>query len=186
MAIRLFSLLTLSALAALAAEEGGHGGGDPLISYKWINFGILVALLLFAVVKYLIPMLNERSAEIQKDLAESRANVAQAEARIKDLEAKLGNFEGELASIRARVAQEREAEAKRISEQTANLLEKLSQQMRNEITNETKVAEQQLRAFTARKALELAEARLAGQQDAASQQNLVASFVNDLKQVGSR
>ncbi len=186
MATRILSLLTMGALAALAAEEGGHGGGDPLISYKWINFGILLALLIFAVVKYLIPMLNERSAEIQKDLAESRANVAQAEARIKDLEAKLGNFEGELASIRARVAQEREAESKRISEQTANLLEKLSQQMRNEITNETKVAEQQLRAFTARKALELAEARLAGQQDATSQQNLVASFVNDLKQVGSR
>ncbi len=186
MAPKLVSLLILSALAAFAAEEGGHGGGDPLINYKWINFAILAVLLVYAVVKYLIPMLNERSAEIQKDLAESRASVAQAEARIKDLEAKLGNFEGELSSIRARVAQEREAESKRITEQTANLLDKLNQQMRNEIASETKLAEQQLRAFTARKALEIAEARLAAQQDSAAQQNLVATFVNDLKQVEAR
>lgn len=186
MAFRFITVLSLSAMLALAAEEGGHGGGDPLISYKWVNFGILALCLIYAVVKYLVPMLNERAAEIQKDLAESRANVAQAEARIKDLEAKLGNFEGELQSIRARVAQEREAEAKRIADQTKNLLEKLQQQMSNEIASETKLIEQQLRAFTARKALELAEARLAAQQDVASQQNLVASFVNDLKQVEGR
>lgn len=180
-------LLLFTPLLALAAEEHGeHAGGDPLLSYKWINFAILAACIGYAVVKYLIPMLAERSAGIQKDLAESRSAVAEAEARIKNLESKLGNFDGELRSIRERMAAERDAEAKRIAGQTANLLDKLNQQKANELANLTKVAEAQLRAFTAEKALELAGARLSatGQDDA--QHRLVAAFVADLKQLETR
>jgi F-type H+-transporting ATPase subunit b len=180
----LFLLLPL--LASAAEEHGEHAGGDPLLSYKWINFGILALAMAYAVAKYLLPMLSERAAGIQKDLAESRAAVSEAEGRIRDLESKLGNFEGELQSIRERMSQERNAEAKRISEQTANLLDKLNQQKVNELANATKVAEQQLRAFTAAKALELAQARLsaAGQGDA--QKTLVAAFVGDLKKLEAR
>ncbi len=180
---KLLLLALCSALLAGAAEEGAHGGGDPLLSYKWINFAILAALIGYAIVKYLVPMLNERSTGIQKDLLESRASVSNAEARIRDLEAKLGNFDGELASIRTRMASEREAEAKRISEQTANLLSKLAAQKENEIASATKLAEQQLRDFTAQKALEIAEARLATAATPAHQQGLVGAFVADLKQI---
>jgi F-type H+-transporting ATPase subunit b len=182
--MKLLAVLVLSALGLLAAEEG-HGG-DPLISYKWINFAIFAACIGYAIVKYLLPMLTERAAEIEKDLAVSRANVAEADSRIKNLESKLGNFEGELQSIRARVAEEREAEGKRIAQQTANLLEKLQQQRQNEILSETKLIEQQLRAFTAQRALEIAQAQLAARQDEATQHSMVAGFVKDLKQVGAR
>ncbi len=179
-------LLLLPTLALAAEDHGAHGGGDPLLSYKWVNFAILAACLAYAVVKYLLPMLSERSAGIQKDLAESRSAVAEAESRIKNLEAKLGNFDGELKSIRERMAQERETEAKRIAEQTVNLLEKLSNQKNNELANLTKVAEQQLRAFTADKALELAQARLSAAGQADAQQTLVAAFVDDLKKLEAR
>lgn len=176
--------LLLNATFLLAAEEG-HGGGDPLLPYKWINFAILAVLLLFAVVRYLLPMLNERSAAIQKDLAASREQVAQAEARIRELEAKLSNFDQELASIRTRMSEEREAEAKRISAQTAALLEKVQAQYALEVANTAKVAEQNLRAFTAEKALELAEARLRAEQSSSAQGGLVDSFVQDLKKVSA-
>jgi F-type H+-transporting ATPase subunit b len=166
------------------ASEDSHGG-DPLLSYKLINFGILLVILIFAVIRYLVPMLDQRARAIQKELSDSRKQVAEAEAKIKNLEAKLGNFDAELASMRQRLSEERQAESERIAAQTKQLLEKVQAQFALEVENTAKVAEQSLRSFTAQKALELAEARLSAGMQAEAQGQLVRTFVEDLRKVSA-
>ncbi len=173
-------LIFLTPLFALAAEEGDHASSE--LTYKWINFAILAAALGYLIVKYMLPALRTRASVIHQDLAESAATVKQAEAKVAELTARLGNFDGEIREIREKAMAEREAESSRISAQTAALLAKVASHRENEIANQTQVAQAQLRVFTANKALELAQARLATQTDPATQGALVNAFVEGLKQ----
>lgn len=170
-------------LLQAAEEHEAHGGGDPLLTYKWINFGILVVALAVLISKTLIPALKARSAQITHDLEAARKALQEADAKIAGLETKLKNFDGELAGLRAQSAAEREREGKRISEQTKAALAKLELMREVEIANATKIAEHELRVHTIQHALALAETQL--QAGAASEQSgkLVAAFLSDLKKV---
>ena len=182
---RIVSLLPIFALLARAAEEA-EAHAEPSIVYKWINFGILAAALIYLVSKFLIPVLKARSTSIEKDLAESKATVVAAEAKVSALTAKLGNFDAEIREIRERSLAERDAEGKRIAEQTLSMLAKVSALRETEIGHLTNVAQFQLRSFAAAKAIEIAEARLAGQTDAGTQSSLVQAFIADMKQQEAR
>jgi len=183
--LRIAFLLPLFAILAHAAEEA-EAHAEPSIIYKWINFGILAAGLLYLVAKYMIPALKARATTIERDLAESKATVEAANAKVAQLTSKLSNFEAEISGIRAKAMSEREIESKRISGQTQTLLGKVAAQRETEIGNQSQVAQSQLRAFTVEKAIEIAHAKLASQTDPATQGALVNAFVRDLKQQEAR
>ncbi|WP_031500251.1 hypothetical protein [Bryobacter aggregatus] len=175
---RYFLLLAPALLRA--AEEAGAAHAEN-ITYKWINFGILAAGIAFLVVKFILPILKARSEAIGKDLADSKATVQAADAKVRELTAKLTHFDQEIGEIRDRALAEREVEAKRIQAQTQSLLAKLSENGATEIGNATQVAIAELRAFTARKAIEIAEARFKNESNPETQGALVQAFVSDLK-----
>lgn len=183
--LRIASLLPIFALLARAAEEA-EAHAEPSVVYKWINFGILAAALIYLFVKFMIPVLKSRSSFIQNDLAESKATVVAAEAKVAALTAKLGNFDAEIRGIRERSLAERDSEGKRIAEQTQNMLAKVSVLRETEIGHLTNVAQFQLRSFAATKAIEIAQARLAGQTDLLTQSSLVQAFIQDMKQQEAR
>lgn len=178
-------LLPMVVLVARAAEEA-EAHAEPSLTYKWINFGILAAGILYLMAKFMVPALKARAGGIEKDLAESKATVDAANRKVAELTVKLGNFDSEIQEIRAKALAEREIEGKRIAEQTQTLLAKVTAHRETEIGNLSQVAQSQLRAFTVEKALEIAHARLASQTDPATQGALVAAFVRDLKQQGGR
>jgi F-type H+-transporting ATPase subunit b len=182
---RLASLFPLFALLARAAEEA-EAHAEPSITYKWINFGILAVALIYLIAKFLIPVLKARSSSISNDIAQSKATVKAAEAKVAELTAKLSNFDGEIRSIREKAMAEREIEAKRIAEQTQNLLAKVASMRETEIGNLTQAAQSQLRAFTVEQAIAIAQTRLATMTDPSTQGALVTSFVNDLKRQEAR
>ncbi len=184
MTMRLFALLPLVALLALGAEEGGHA--EPSVTYKWINFGILAAGLLYLIAKFLVPALSARSSAIEKDLLESKSTVRDAEAKVASLTAKLGNFDGEIRGIREKAKAEQAVEGERIAAQTESLLTGVKAHRETEIGNLSQVAQSQLRQFTVDKALEIAHARLAAQTDPATQGALVNAFLGDLKKQGAQ
>ncbi|MBM3759728.1 MAG: hypothetical protein FJW36_05730 [Acidobacteria bacterium] len=184
--LRLAALYPLFALLARAAAEAEGHGAEPSITFKWINFAILAVGLIYLIAKFALPALKARASAIGEDLASSKATVQQAEAQVAQLTSKLSNFDSEIKSIRERALAEREAEGKRIAEQTQLMLAKVAAHRETEIGNLTQVAQSQLRSFTVEKALEIAHARLATQTDPATQGALVAAFVSDLKQQEAR
>lgn len=180
------TLFLLLPVLVQAAEEHGADHASSELTHKWINFGILAAGLLYLMAKFMFPALKARSSAIHQDLAESAAAVQRAEAQVAQLTAKLGNFEGELSEMRAKAMAERDREGKRTSEQSASLIEKIVVQREQEIRNLTQAVEKQLRQYTAEKAIELAQAKLATQTDPATQGALVAAFIRDLKKQEAR
>ena len=152
--LRIASLLPMFALLAQAAEEA-EAHGDPLLTYKWINFGILAASLIFLFAKFGIPELKARLGSIETDLADSKAKVVEADAKVAALTAKLGNFENEIRGIRERSLAERDSEGMRIAEQTKAMLATVAAVRETEIGHLTNVAQSQLRSFAAAKAIEI-------------------------------
>src|SRR5256885_15545916 len=98
-----------------AAESGGGPHADWLhILFAFVNFGVL----LFVLIRFGGPvvkgMLQKRHDDIRKNLDEARMLREQAEARLQKYEARLANIEQEIAALIAGIKREGEAETARI------------------------------------------------------------------------
>lgn len=181
--------------APAAAEHGssataGHGEaggehGDPLTKWKWINFGILAAVLGYAIARNAGPFFAKRIAEIQKDINEARQVKADAEARAAAIEKRLGNLDADLATLRADAKREMDAEGLRIQEETRKAAAKAEEQIQQEIVAASKAAENSLRAEASRLALELAEKKLKARMSPEAEGSLVGRFVAGLRQMSN-
>lgn len=175
--------------AAPAAAAEGHGEsaghGDPLAKWKWINFGILAALIGYALAKNAGPFFAGRIAEIQKEITEARAIKAEADARAGAIEKRLANLETELAMLRSDAKREMDAEGVRIQEETRKAAAKAEEQIQQEIASASKAAENSLRAETSRLALELAEKKLKARMSPEAEGSLVGRFIAGLNNISS-
>ncbi len=195
---RLVLALTLTAFAALAqhaepgavpeqhattehkAEGGGHG--DSTQMWKWINFGILAALLAWQIGKHAPPFFATRLAEIRKDINEAKAVRDEANLRVAGIEKRLGNLDAELAALRDNAKQEMAAESVRIQDETKRLVEHSGEQAQQEIASMAKAAEMELRQEASRLALQLAETKLKTRMSPDANGSLVARFVTGLRE----
>lgn len=170
-------------------ESAGHGEGaghgDPLAKWKWINFGILAALIGYALAKNAGPFFAGRIAEIQKEITEARAIKAEADARAGAIEKRLANLETELAMLRSDAKREMDAEGVRIQEETRKAAAKAEEQIQQEIASASKAAENSLRAETSRLALELAEKKLKARMSPEAEGSLVGRFIAGLNNISS-
>lgn len=162
-----------------AAEHGG--GHDDLSTWKWVNFGILAALIAWAIAKHAGPFFNGRIADIQKEINEAKQIRNEAEARAAAIEMRLSNLDLELAQLRTGAKGEMEAEATRIRDETRRAAARAGEQAQQEIAAMSKAAENELRREASRLALELAETKLKSRMSPAAEGSLVARFVAGLR-----
>lgn len=174
----------------VAAHEGGAAGehhDDGLGMWKWVNFGILFAILAYYIGKLAPPFFAARIAGIQKEITEARQEMAEAETRVAAIEKRLANLDAELASLRSDAKREMEAESVRIQDETRRAAARAEEQVAQEINSLSKAAENSLRAETSRLALELAEKKLKSRMSAETEGSLVSRFVTGLRSAtGSR
>lgn len=182
--LALLLLLSCAVWANPAAEAGehggGHGGGDPHLAAKFVNFAILAAGLGFLGVKFGGPALRGQQKAILDGMgaAAKRAEAAAAEAR--ELEAKIAGLSTEVARIREKAQAELAAEAARLERETAQAMEKLAQMAEQEVASAAKFARAGLKNEAARLALELARQKVQARMTAAAQGALVERFVANL------
>ena len=167
--------------APAPASEHGGGGHDDLGTWKWVNFGILAALLAWAIAKHAGPFFNGRIADIQKEINEAKLVRVEAEARAAAIEKRLANLDSELAQLRSSAHGEMQAEAARIQDETKHASARAAEQAQQEIASMSKAAENELRREASRLALELAEKKLKSQMSPATEGSLVARFVAGLR-----
>lgn len=185
--------------AAAPAAEGGHaaagaesheGGaakheesGDPYIMWKWINFGLLALGLGYLIAQNLPPFFASRTAEIQKGIAEATRMKADADAKAAEMEQRMAKLSAEIESLRAHGKAELASEGDRIRKETESLVAKIQAGAEAEIESTAKAARQELKAYSAQLALELAEKRI-GSRIAGGADTLVPKFVRDLERKG--
>lgn len=184
---RLPALLFLTlcfSLAAFANEAGGHH--EVSVVYKWINFGILAAGLLFLAFKVGGPFFAGRAREITVALDAAGRVKAEAEAQVADITRRIANLDGELAAMKAEARKEMDRERERSLRETEELKAKLLASAEQEIASAAKHAEFELRRFSSQLALRLAEEKIRVRMNGQVQSGLVNGFVASLGEQARR
>jgi len=168
--------------AERAAEPASEGERDGLVLWKWANFAVLAGILGWAVKKNAGPFFAARTRQIRKDMLEADDLRQQAEARAADVDRRLAGLESEIAALRAESAREAESETARLSRYTAAEIAKLQAHAEQEITSAGKAARMELKRYSARLAIGLAEQKIRARLSPETQDSLISGFVRHLEQ----
>ena len=134
---------------AAHAEHGeAHGVNVIELVASFVNFAVLVGLLVFLARKPTQAFLASRRAAVVDGLAEAQRMKAAAEAKYNEYQARLANLDAELAQIkseiiasgeaeRERIIAEAERKSARIRRETEFLIEQQLKQLRADLTRES-------------------------------------------------
>ena len=150
-----FFLVGLFCCAAFAAGGEHHADGGVLLKdflYRVLNFGIVVAILVYFLTKPMKKGLAGRREDIEKALAEAKQAKDQAEAKFAEYDRKLAQATEEIAEISDAIRREGELEKQKIIENAKAMAKKIEEDA--EKAAELEVAK--ARAMLQREAVQLA------------------------------
>ena len=168
-----------AALAA-GAEEPGIINLNVTVLIQAINFLILIFLLSKFLFKPLTKFLADRSAGIEKSLAEAKAAHEAATKAQAEYQAQIRETQREIAAIREQGQREVEAERQRLIAASRAEAERLVAQAKAEIEAETKRAKASLREEAAGIAVAAAERLLGRIVTGDDQKRLAEQYVREL------
>jgi F-type H+-transporting ATPase subunit b len=166
---------------AAAEHEGGSHGGDNVTLWKAANFAILALALGYLIAKNAGPYFASRSLEIRKGIEDSTRLAKEAQANAAAIDARLANLSSEIESMRGAARQEAAAEGDRLRKETERELAKINANAGQEIASALKAAQLELKAYSARLAVDLARQKVRERITPADQDALVQNFVSDLE-----
>jgi F-type H+-transporting ATPase subunit b len=174
-------ILLFAAASAYAAEEGGNATTERATEiFKWINFAIVAALVVWASAKHIRPFFDKNAETISVAITKATATKAEAERQLREVEAKLAHFEQEVAELRATARRESAAEAERLRAATQSDLEKVRLAAKAEIEAAERAARLELKTIAANLAVDQAELLLKKELTLQAQESLVEALVQDL------
>ena len=180
--VLLLSLLVTPVVAFAAGGEGHADSGAVLkdFLYRCFNFALMVALLAYFVTKPIRNGLKQRSATIEKTLAEAEAAKEAAEAKHREYSEKLARATEEIEEITASIRREGELERDRIIAAAKELAVKIEQEADSKAAGVVTRARAELREEATRLAVELAEDLLRKQVSADDQKRLVEEYMQKM------
>ena len=180
-----FNAFEMAALIGAPAEGEGEAAVDQAegreLTYKTINFLILVVGLALVLRKPLGGFLASRSAEIHEGLEEGRQALATSQARLSAIEEKLRHLEEEVAAFKAAAIQEMQSERERMRLAAAAEADKMLESARSRMETTVRAAKLELRFYIAGEALKQAEQIIRSRLDDATRGRLVQQFVTRLE-----
>jgi F0F1-type ATP synthase membrane subunit b/b' len=175
LALASYALPQESSSAAEKTEQG-----DPLIWWKWANFAILAAGLVYLIGKHVPPLFRKQSDEIQSALAQAAKIKHEAALYAAGIEQRLANLQREIENLREGAHADMAAESGRIRVETERHVQRIREQSVQEIELMTRGAKAEIRKYAAELAIGLAEQRIRTRMNPAVQENLAGGFLHDL------
>jgi len=154
---------------------------EPGIGWEIANFVILAGFLGYMISKHAPKFFQARSEQIQRSLAEATKAKQDAERRVAEMERRIASLGEEIKRMRAGMRHEMAAEAERIRLETERRIRRVQEQAEQDIESMIKTARRELQMYSAGLALSLAEEQLKGRITSDVENNLVTSFVADLR-----
>src|SRR5262249_53018833 len=141
------SLMLLLGTATVRAAEEGGGGSTAQVNelFKWINFAIVAALIVWVFAKKLPPVFRRNAENIGSAITRATAAKAEADRQLREAEAKLANLQKEVAALREEAQREAAAEIERIHAATLADEEKISAAAKGEIEAAERAARMELK-----------------------------------------
>ena len=170
------------ALSARAAEEGGSSATERANEiFKWINFAIVAAVLIWLFAKKLPAWFRGNADKISSAITKATAAKEEAERQVREAETKLANLKQEIGVLQAAAQREAAEEGERIRALAQSDAKKVGVAAQAEIEAAERAARLELKALAAALAVDGAEAILAKQLTPAAQETLVDTFVKSLE-----
>jgi len=173
--------LVLLPTVVFAAGGGGQADSGVLLKdflYRTLSFVLMVGLVAYFVTKPIRKGLSDRSAEIEKTLADAKAAQEAAEAKHLEYSEKLAKATEEIASITVSIRHDGEVEREKILVAAKEMAVKIEQEAESKATSVVAKARVELREEAARLAVELAEDMLRKQVSAEDQKRLVDEYMH--------
>ncbi len=176
-----FSFLLIA--APVMAQESAPGPENSPAGwiFRWINFAIVFAALVYFFTKVAAPPLRESSKEISEKIAEGARAREAAERQRREVQAKLAGIEKEVERIRADAKRDAEAEAVRLRALARQEADIIGRAAEVEIRAAQRAAQLELKAFAAGLAVDRAEKLLTGEITPEAQASLFRTFVAELE-----
>lgn len=148
-----------------------------------INFAVVAGLIFWASKKTLPGVFRNRTASIQKQIAEARQASEDANRRLTDIEERMGRLDQEIASIRSTAEKEAGAEEERIKAAAEEDARRIVESAEQEIAAAAKAARRELTAYAADLSVTLATKQI--KVDGSTDQALLRQFVKQLPNGGA-
>jgi len=144
----------------------------------FLNFAVIVILVVWAARKFLPAIFRNRTASIKQAIEEARAASQDANRRLADIENRLGQLSVEIGQMQATAEKEAAAEEARIRTAAEEDIRKVVVAAEQEIATAAKQARRDLSAHTAGLAIALAQKQI--HVDPTADQTLVRTFAGKL------
>ena len=156
-----FGTLFLLAAAPAFAEDAKQSPADAPIGqvFRWINFAIVLGLLIYGFRKAL-PYFRTHAEEISQKIAEGARAREAAEKRRSEAQAKLANIGTDVAEMRLEAKRAAALESERVRGLARNEADTIERAAQAEIAATERAARLELKILAARMAIERAEALL--------------------------
>ncbi|MGH3627971.1 MAG: hypothetical protein ACRDRL_11100 [Sciscionella sp.] len=178
----IFLFFFCAALSAQAADEGGKAAAETADHiFKWINFAIVIGILVWLFGKKLPSWFRGNAESISSAITKATAAREEAERQVREAEAKLAHLQQEIATLHAAAQREAATEAEHIRALTQTDAKKVGIAAQLEIEAAEHAARLELKALAASLAVDGAELLLAKQLTPAAQESLVDTFVKSLE-----
>ena len=161
---------------AWASESGGHALNWTDFMLRFLNFAIMLAILVKLLKKPIANFFKSRTENIEKLLEELEAKKRAAEAKAAEYKSRLDRLDQETGQIVDEYVQEGEREKQKIVDAAAKQAEYIKQQARFAIQQEMKAARESLQEEIAELSVAAAENLLKKSIRPADQQRLVEEF----------
>ncbi|HOE16077.1 MAG TPA: ATP synthase F0 subunit B [Syntrophorhabdaceae bacterium] len=158
-------------------------GEESLLSwvFKFVNFGVLVAILIKFAGKPLKGYLQNRHNTIKTKVEEANRMVREAESLKAQYQDKLARLDDEIAAFRKTVAEETEKEKKKIIDEATEFASRIREQARIAYEQETKDAMSRIKEEIARLTVERAEKLIAEKLTKEDHNRMVGDFIEKLR-----
>jgi F-type H+-transporting ATPase subunit b len=171
-------ILSLAVVSAHAEEGGAQEPANDL--FKWINFAVLAALIIWLALKNGPAFFKRRADVISSAIEKSTQAKNLAEQQLREAETRLHNLEQEIADLRTTAQRESVAEGERIRTLTRADAQKIDAAANAEVDATERAARLELKALAANLAVDGAESMLANQLTPSAQESLIKNFVKSL------
>lgn len=148
-----------------------------------INFGVVVAAIVWFSKKSLPSVFRNRTISIQKSIEEARKASEDANRRLSGIESRLGRLSDEIAQMRLTSEKEGAAEEERIQKSAEEDAKRIVESAEQEIAAAAKAARRELTSYAADLAVTLATKQI--HVDAPTDQALVRRFASQLANDGN-
>jgi F-type H+-transporting ATPase subunit b len=175
-------ILFFLAAAPLLAQEDEPSPADSTTGwvFRWLNFAIVLALVVYAFRKA-APYFRNHAEEIFQKIAEGTRAREAAEQQRREAQAKLAGIENEVAEMRVEAKRGAAAEAERLRALAKSEAEAIERSAQAEIAAAERAARLELKALAARIAVERAEAVLRQELTPQTESVLFRTFVAELE-----